>query len=291
VTAADGEQVLAAVRGRPRRLDLPVSGWTVRRLAAYLAEQTGIRVAYEPIRLHVQRAGIVLRRPQLTIPRPDPAYARKQRRLTTPATASNRALTSPTRTKVNVSWLAPLKAMGSPQAQQVLIPPPGQPRTPDGIGAVDDHWGQIRVVIRWRKRRREPAEWLDALLATHPTGTLSVAWDNASTHHDDEVEGGVRGAAGRLVLRSLPPSSPWRNPIAMRWRHFRRDVPPARCFRPSTRSLPPPPHAVDRSNPVPQQTLSIIGSHPAVIRERTWRSDNSHMWGRGVELAAVVKRQ
>jgi len=41
-------------------------------------------------------------------------------------------------------------------------------------------------------------------LATHPTGTIYFAWDNASTHEDDEVEGVVRGAAGRLVLLYLP---------------------------------------------------------------------------------------
>jgi putative transposase len=31
-----------------------------------------------------------------------------------------------------------------------------------------------------------------------------VAWDNANTHEDDEVEEVVRAAAGRLVLLSLP---------------------------------------------------------------------------------------
>lgn len=53
---------------------------------------------------------------------------------------------------------------------------------------------------------------------------IYVAWDNANTHVDDEVEAVVRGAAGRLVLLYLPTYSPWLNPIEMLWHHFRREV-------------------------------------------------------------------
>jgi len=96
VTAAYVEQFLAAVRRRPRSLGLPCSLWTLRRLADDLAEQTGIRVEYETVRLHLKRAGIVLSRPQHTITSPDPEYALKKRRSRTPATNSNRATTSTT---------------------------------------------------------------------------------------------------------------------------------------------------------------------------------------------------
>jgi len=63
-------------------------------LADYLAEQTGIRVEDETVRLHLKRAGIVLSRPQHTITSPDPEYALKKRRLKTPAVSSNREITS-----------------------------------------------------------------------------------------------------------------------------------------------------------------------------------------------------
>lgn len=86
VTSVYLEQLLAAVRRRPRRLDLPFSLWTLRRLADYLAEQTGIRVEYETVRLHLKAAGIVLSRPQHTITSPDPDYALKKRRLKSPET-------------------------------------------------------------------------------------------------------------------------------------------------------------------------------------------------------------
>lgn len=94
VTPDYSEQLLAAVRRRPRSLELPFSLWTLQRLADYLAEQTGIRVAHETVRLHLKAAGIVLSRPQHTITSPDPEYALKKRRLKTRAASSDQAIIS-----------------------------------------------------------------------------------------------------------------------------------------------------------------------------------------------------
>lgn len=74
-------QLVAAVRRRPRSLDLPFSMWTCQRLANYLAEETGIRVSDETVHRHLADAGIVLSRPQHQISSPDPEYAVKKRRL------------------------------------------------------------------------------------------------------------------------------------------------------------------------------------------------------------------
>jgi len=87
VTDAYREQLLFAVRRHPRSLGQPYSLWTLQRLADYLAEQTGIRVGYETVRLSLKAAEIVLSRPQHTITSPDPEYALKKRRLKTRATA------------------------------------------------------------------------------------------------------------------------------------------------------------------------------------------------------------
>jgi transposase len=87
VTPQYEEKLLAAVRVRPRSLDLPFSTWTLQRLADYLAEETGIRVKAETVRLHLAKREIVLSRPQHRISSPDPEYAVKKRRSKTPATA------------------------------------------------------------------------------------------------------------------------------------------------------------------------------------------------------------
>jgi hypothetical protein len=92
-----------------------------------------------------------------------------------------------------------LRALWSPQGQQVMIPTPGQPYKRYGLGAVNYSTGETVVRFRRRKRRREVVERLQARVDRHPTGTIYVAWDNADTHDDDEVEAVVRAAAGRLV--------------------------------------------------------------------------------------------
>lgn len=81
VTAAYEEKMLAAVRRRPRSLGLPFSMWTLQRLADYLAEETGIRVSDESVRLHLAVHDIVMSRPQHKISSPDPDYEVKKRRL------------------------------------------------------------------------------------------------------------------------------------------------------------------------------------------------------------------
>lgn len=162
----------------------------------------------------------------------------------------------------NVSWMPTLRAMWSPQGQQVMIPTPGQPKKHYGIGAVNYHTGETIVLFRRRKRRREIAELLQALLDKHPTGTIYVAWDNASTHEDDDVEAVLRSAAGRLVLLYLPTYSPWLNPIEMLWRHFRREVTHCELFETVKALLEAARDFFERYNRQPNQVRSIIGTHP-----------------------------
>jgi transposase len=163
----------------------------------------------------------------------------------------------------NVSWLPTLRAMWSPRGQQVMIPTPGQPYKRYGLGAVNYHTGETVVLFRRRKRRQEVTELLQALVDKHPTGTIYVAWDNADTHADDEIEAVVRAAAGRLVLLYLPTYSPWLNPIEMLWRQFRREVTHGELFA-SLDALLKAAHAFfDRYNQYTERVLSIIGAHAA----------------------------
>lgn len=152
--------------------------------------------------------------------------------------------------------------MWSPIGQQVMISTPGQPYKRYGLGAVNYHSGETMVIFRPRKRRQEVAELLEALLAKHPQGTIFVAWDNATTHQDQEVEAVVRAAAGRLVLLYLPTYSPWLNPIEMLWRHFRREVTHCELFESLNALLLAAQDFFDRYNRCPEKVLSIIGANP-----------------------------
>jgi transposase len=80
VTPEYVKQLVEVVRLRPRSLGLPFSRWTLARLADYLAEQTGIRVEGETVRVHLKEANLVLSQPQHKISSPDPEYLVKKRR-------------------------------------------------------------------------------------------------------------------------------------------------------------------------------------------------------------------
>ena len=78
ITQEYKEQVLAAVRRRPRSLDQPYSMWTLQRLSDYMAEQTGIRASIETVRQVLKAGEIVLSRPQHKVSSPDPEYLEKK---------------------------------------------------------------------------------------------------------------------------------------------------------------------------------------------------------------------
>jgi transposase len=80
VTAEYLEKLVSTVRHRPRSLGQPYSMWTCQRLADYLAEETGVRLSDESVRLHLAAHEIVLSRPQHKISSPDPEYEVKKRR-------------------------------------------------------------------------------------------------------------------------------------------------------------------------------------------------------------------
>jgi len=88
ITADYREQLLAAVRQRPRCLERPYSLWTLQRLADYLAELTGLRLTGETVRVALKAGGIVLSRPQHTVSSPDPDYRLKKRRSSRRGTGS-----------------------------------------------------------------------------------------------------------------------------------------------------------------------------------------------------------
>ena len=81
VSQAYRQLLLSSVRQRPRSLGLEFSLWTLARLADYVAQQTGIRLSEEGVRLQLKAMEIVLSRPQHKISSPDPEYLLKKRRL------------------------------------------------------------------------------------------------------------------------------------------------------------------------------------------------------------------
>jgi transposase len=110
------------------------------------------------------------------------------------------------------------------RGQQVQLPTHGQDERGYGIGAVNYHTGETVMVTRDHKRKDDVAVLLRALLNRHSTGTIYLAWDNATTHFGGDIETVLKHADGRLVQLYLPTYSPWLNPIEMLWRSMRYAV-------------------------------------------------------------------
>lgn len=162
--------------------------------------------------------------------------------------------------ETDLSWQPTLQPMWTPIGQQIMIPTPGAPKKRYGIGAVNYHTGEVVALVQKRKRRSEVAELLERLLAKHPTETIYIAWDNASTHRDGQVDDLLRAAAGQLVLLYLPTYSPWLNPIEMLWRQLRREVTSCELFETIDGLVDACLRFFERLNERPGRALSIIGT-------------------------------
>jgi hypothetical protein len=141
----------------------------------------------------------------------------------------------------NISWHPTIRALWSLRGQQTMIPTPMQPTRRYGLGAANWHTGETVVLVRRRKRRREIAELLQALVDKHPHGRVYVAWDNSGTHQDDE---GL-------------------NPIEMLRRQFRREVTHCELFANVQALLTATGEFFNRYNHKPGGVCSILGAHPA----------------------------
>lgn len=264
-TKAYEEQFLEAVHRRPRSFQQAYSMWTLQRLADYLAERTTIAVSSETVRRLLVKHEIVFSQPQHTMSSPDPDYVAKKQTIEDTRDRLKAGDFFYYADEFNVSLLPTLRALWSPKGQQVMIRTPGQQTTSYGIGAVNYYTGETVVQFHPHKRRLEVAQLLQTLAEKHPTGTIYVAWDNANTHEDEEVDAIVQAAEGRLVLLYLPTYSPWLNPIEMLWRHFRREVTHCELFETMQALLAASQDFFDRYNQCPGSILSVIGSHAAKL--------------------------
>ncbi len=150
-----------------------------------------------------------------------------------------------------------LTGLGSLRPHSCL-PPERIPKRAYGIGAVNYHTGETVMLTRYHKKKADIAAMLRAVVAHHRTGSIYLVLDNSPTHFDDDIDGVLKEAHGRLVLLYLPTYSPWLNPIEMLWRSMRYAVTHCELFT-SLNELTA--AFTDYFLTVPKETVrSIIGS-------------------------------
>ena len=147
VTQAYKDQLLQVVRRRPRSLGQPYSMWTLQRLVDYMAEQTGIRVQDETVRVHLKAAEIVLECAPTYDQQPRPGLRCKKKTIEATRDSLKAGDVFYYADEFNLSWFPTLRAMWSPKGQQVMISTPAQPTRHYGIGAVNYHTGETVVRV------------------------------------------------------------------------------------------------------------------------------------------------
>jgi hypothetical protein len=91
-------------------------------------------------------------------------------------------------------------------------------------GAVAPLTGRTHYHVSPKLGKGEFAQFLQHLLAYHPSKRLLVIHDRGAQHKGAPVEGVVREASGRLVLKAQPAYSPELNPQERIWKGLRRVV-------------------------------------------------------------------
>jgi hypothetical protein len=167
--------------------------------------RTGIRVEYETVRVHLKAAGIVLSRPQSTpsrVPTPSMPSKKGDRRDLQQCRRRGRLLLGRrVQPELDAHPQGDMEPEGSANNDPYARP---EPKKRYGIGALNYHTGQTVVLIRRRKRRREIAELLEALLQKS-TRQEESTWPGTTptpTRTTRSRGGLLRGAglAGMVVL-------------------------------------------------------------------------------------------
>jgi putative transposase len=91
-------------------------------------------------------------------------------------------------------------------------------------GAVAPLTGRTHYHVSPELGQREFAQFLQHLLVYYPGKQLLVIHDRGTQHKGGRIEEVVREAAGRLVLKPQPASSPELNPQERLWKWLRRVV-------------------------------------------------------------------
>lgn len=114
--------------------------------------------------------------------------------------------------------LSQIRACWTPKGQQRVFPSPGNNKRLYAFGAIEPTTGRFLYQVRYRKRSKEFAGFLQHLLKRYPSGKLYLILDNVSPHKAKRVQQFVAAHAERLVLLFVPTYSPQYNqPIERAW--------------------------------------------------------------------------
>ena len=221
----DAGTALAAVVPRdPRRYGLPRSRWRLADLRTVVPAVADYSIS--GLSRLLKRLGLSRQRGRLHLHSPDPAYARKVRRI---AAAMRLARTAPDQVTVCFGDEASVyrhptlahrwAAVGTEPTALLSHRSNTRHRL---CGALDAVTGQVVVTSGSRTTVPHLCRFLRTLRAAYPDRRLILIWDTWPVHAHVDVL--AQAKAVKIELRWLPTYAPWTNPIEKLWRWLKAEV-------------------------------------------------------------------
>lgn len=228
-TPAFREVLAQAVQTNPQTLGYGFATWSTARLAAHLAQVTGIRLSAPQVRRLLHAEGFSVHRPKHTMKgkRDEAAYQQAQaqlRRLKKKALAPDAPEALVFQDEVEIHRHPALARMWARVGSQPEVPAPGKNEKKVVYGGIDYASGQTTYTIADTKSGTNFLEFLVALVAAYAGRKVRLVCDNGRFHQTKAVQQWLAANQDRVEVFWLPPYCPSLNLIERLWGHLKRTV-------------------------------------------------------------------
>jgi transposase len=215
ITDAERERIVAVAGARPDGRGFAATRWSLRRLAAHLAEAEGIRVSPAHLGRILDRAGLSFQRTRSWKASPDPDYEAKARRAISlckrpPPGAAVIAFDQMGPISLRPTHGAGWAKRGRPERHRATFSRRAGVRY--GFGAYDVGADRLRLRLRPRRRGSDVLGFMRQIRLCYPA-RMRIYWiqDNLSANWTPEIR--AFAAENRIELVPLPTYASYLNPI------------------------------------------------------------------------------
>lgn len=215
IAEAERERIVAVAGARPDSIGVPLTRWSLRRLAAHLGEHEGIAISPSYLGTILDEAGLSFQRTRTWKASPDPDYEAKAARVISlcKRPPANSAV-------VSFDQMGPLSLRPMPGAGWAPRRRPERQRadysrragTRYVFGAYDVRADRLRTRMRPRRRGRDVLAFMRQIRLCYPR-RVTIYWiqDNLSANWTPEIQ--AFAADNRIVLVPTPTYASYLNPI------------------------------------------------------------------------------
>lgn len=223
-------EVLAqALETNPQTLGYGFVTWSTARLAAHLAQVTGITLSAAQVRRLLHEEGFSVHRPKHTLKgkRDEVAYQKAQarlRRLKKKALAKGAPEALVFQDEVEIHRHPALARVWAKVGTQPEVPAPGKNEKQVVYGGIDYATGQTTYTVADTKSGVNFLAFLVALVAAYAGRKVRLVCDNGRFHQTKAVRAWLEANRERIEVYWLPPYCPSLNLIERLWGHLKRTV-------------------------------------------------------------------